>query len=133
MKKIIALAVILASPVYAANQGQWEDTDPAISEWFRTLKQPDNPGFSCCGEADAYWADIVYTKDGKNIAIITDDRDDGPLRRPHVPIGTEIEIPNHKMKWDAGNPTGHRIIFLSSASLIDGNRDVYCFVDGGGV
>lgn len=35
-----------------------------------------------------------------------DDRDDAPLRRPHLDIGTEIEIPPNKLKWDKSNPTG---------------------------
>lgn len=33
------------------------------------------------------------------------------LKRPHVDIGTEIAIPNNKLKWDRDNPTPtrHRI------------------------
>ena len=46
---------------------------------------------------------------------ITDDRPDEPLGRPHLDVGTEIEIPNKKLKWDKGNPTGHGIVFLSRA------------------
>jgi hypothetical protein len=118
--------------VDARDLGQWADADPAVSEWFRELKVPDNPRVSCCGEADAYWADKTYTKDGKNIAVITDTRPDGPLQRPHVPPGTEIVIPDSKMKWDRGNPTGHNIIFLSHSNEA-GYRDVYCFIDGSGV
>ena len=59
--------------------------------------QPDVPNASCCGEADAYWADEVHVKDGKTYAVITDDRPDEPRGRPHVDIGTEIEIPNNKL------------------------------------
>jgi hypothetical protein len=53
-----------------------------------------------------------HVRDGKTWAIITDDRDDAPRSRPHVDIGTEIEIPNNKLKWDKSNPTGarHRIL-----------------------
>ena len=132
--KLILCALMMlfvASSAHARDVGQWETTDPQIREWFSELKQPDNPRVSCCGEADAYYADKVYTKDGKNIAVITDERDDAPLNRPHVPVGTEIVIPDHKMKWDRGNPTGHNIIFLSNPAA-DGKRDVYCFVDGNG-
>jgi hypothetical protein len=127
------MMLFIASGAHARDVGQWETTDPQIREWFRELKQPDNPRMSCCGEADAYYADKVYTKNGKNIAVITDDRPDAPLGRPHVPMGTEIVIPDHKMKWDRGNPTGHNIIFLSNADATTGERNVYCFVDGGGV
>jgi hypothetical protein len=48
-------------------------------------------------------------------------------KRPHVDVGTEIEIPNHKLKWDAGNPTEHSIVFLSRGG------HVFCFVQNGGV
>jgi hypothetical protein len=88
--------------------------------------QPDQPRVSCCGEADAYWADSVEVKDGEVIAIITDTRPDEPLRREHLPIGTRIVVPPNKMKWDDGNPTGHIIIFLR-------NGAVFCYVTGTGV
>lgn len=110
----------------ARDAGQWEDTDGKLRVWYQQLMQPDNPEQSCCGEADAYYADKVYTKNGKNYAIITDLRPDGPLNRPHLPPGTVFEIPNHKMKFDRGNPTGHNIIFVFNAHVL-------CFVDNGGV
>ncbi len=125
---ICAVAMLLMLlPAFARDYGQWESSDAAISLWFRGLKQPDNPQMSCCGEADAYWADGVEVKDGQVIAIITDTRPDGPLRRPHVPVGTRVIIPPHKMKWDRGNPTGHIVIFLNY------NGEVYCYVTGTGV
>jgi hypothetical protein len=126
------MATIVAFGAHARDDGQWELTDPKIRAWFHELKQPDQPHVSCCGFADAYYADEVVTRNGKNYAIITDTRDDVPLGRPHVPVGTEIEIPNHKYKWDRGNPTGHNIIFLSHPGQ-NHLRDVYCFVDGNGV
>ena len=52
---------------------------------------------------------------------------DEPRGRPHVEIGTEIEIPDNKLKWDKSNPTGHGIVFLSR------NRYVFCYVQPGGV
>jgi hypothetical protein len=47
--------------------------------------------------------------------------------RPHIDIGTEIEIPNNKLKWDKSNPTGHGVVFLSRAGY------VFCYVQPGGV
>lgn len=112
----------------ARDNGQWEETEPYVREWYRTLMQPDRPTISCCGQADAYWADQVETApDGSLIAVITDDRPDELLGRPHVPIGTRIPIPEGKIKWDQGNPSGHIVIFLSS----DGQ--VLCYVQNGGV
>ena len=122
----LALACMLL-PSAARDVGQWEDTNPAIRHWYRSLMQPDMPHLPCCGEADAYYADEIHVRDGKVYATITDDRDDAPLKRPHIPPGTRFEIPPHKLKYDAGNPTGHNVLFVSPGGL------VYCFVQGGGV
>jgi hypothetical protein len=96
--------------------------DPKIREWYQALMQPDVPNASCCGEADAYWADEVHVRDGKTYAVITDDRPDEPRGRPHVDIGTEIEIPNSRLKWDKSNQTGHGIVSLSRGGY------VFCYV-----
>ena len=64
--------------------------------------------------------------DGRYVAIITDDRPDGPLGRPHREAGEKIVVPNNKIKWDAGNPTGHGVIFIG------GGDQVYCYVTPGG-
>jgi hypothetical protein len=102
----IVCVVMLIVPLFsvritlARDIGQWENTDPAIREWYQSLMQPDVPNASCCGEADAYWADEIHVRDGKTFAVITDDRPDEPRGRPHVEIGTEVEIPANKLKWD---------------------------------
>jgi len=124
---LIIVGMTAAWPARARDLGQWENSDPKIKEWYQTLMQPDVPTMSCCGEADAYWADEVHVRNGKTIAVITDDRPDGPLQRPHVDPGTEIEIPPNKLKWDRSNPTGHGIVFLSR------ERYVWCYVQPGGV
>lgn len=94
------------------------------------LMQPDNPSASCCGKTDAYWADEIHVRDGKTYATITDDRI--VPGRPPIPVGTEVEIPDRKLKWEQGgkpigNPTGHSIVFLSAGGA------VFCFVQAGGV
>jgi hypothetical protein len=111
----------------ARDVGQWDAINPEIRGWYQALTQPDVPNASCCGEADAYWADEIHVRDGKTFVTITDDRPDEPRGRPHVEIGTEIEIPDNKLKWDKSNPTGHGIVFLSR------NRYVFCYVQPGGV
>lgn len=121
---LVAIMFIVVANAHDDNHGGV--SDPAIQEWYRELKQPDNPMASCCGESDAYWADEIHFRDGKTYATITDDRPDGPLGRPHVDIGTEIEIPNQKLKWDRGNPTGHGVLFLSRGGF------VFCYVQPGG-
>lgn len=93
--------------------------------WYMSLMQPDNPSASCCGIADAYWCDDISVEKGKTFCKITDDQD--IPQRPKLPMGTKIDIPDHKLKWDKGNPTGHAIVFLSTGGY------VYCFVQTGGV
>jgi len=102
----------LVSVANARDFGQWETVNPEIREWYQALMQPDNPSVSCCGEADAYWADSFEVDGDKYVAIITDSRPDEPLRRKHIDVGTRIVVPNHKLKYDQSNPTGHGIIFL---------------------
>ena len=54
---------------------------------------------SCCGEADAYEADIFEVEGGHYVAVITDGKGE-------IPNGTKIPVPNNKIKWDEGNPKG---------------------------
>lgn len=116
---IAATAVLtMLLPATARDNGQWGDQPANIRSWFQGLMQPDNPYMSCCGEADA--ADNFEVVGDHYVAIITDGRGE-------IPNGTRIPVPNTKMKWDRGNPTGHGIIFISAAGAI------YCYVVPGGV
>ena len=126
---LVGALLLCASPVASRDLGQWaENADPSTRAWYGRQMQPDYPNSSCCGEADAYWTDefkIIAGADGVEhfFAIVTDDRDDGPLRRPHVDIGTPVEIPPHKFadpRKDP-NPTDHGVVFLSSS------RHVFCY------
>ena len=126
---VLALTVHFAS---ARDFGQWQMVDPETRDWYETLMQPDNPAASCCGEADSYFCDDPHTKrdylgNARNFCTITDERPDEPRRRRHIEIGTEIEIPDVKIKRDQGNPTGHGVVFLSRGNY------VYCYAMGGGV
>jgi opacity protein-like surface antigen len=58
--------------------------------------------------------------------IITDERDDEPLRRPHIDNGKRFLVPNSKIKWDSGNPTGHGIIFIGHG------LEIHCYLPPGG-
>jgi hypothetical protein len=111
----------------AKDNGQWGATADDVRVWFRNLMQPDNPGISCCGEADAYYADSFGVDGDHYVAVITDERNDETLGRPHIAPGTRVAVPNHKIKWDAGNPTGHGVIFIG------GSGNVLCYVTPGGV
>jgi hypothetical protein len=127
MLGIVIALMLLASPAAARDFGQWENQAPEVRKWFQKLMQPDAPFMSCCGEADAYWADSFEADGERYVAIITDERPDGPLSRPHRELGEKILIPNSKIKWDDGNPTGHGIIFIGAGG------QVFCYVPPGGV
>jgi hypothetical protein len=108
-----------AVAVEARDAGQWADVPENVRQWFESLKQPDHPRLSCCGEADAFEADSFEVEGDHYVAIITNGK--GVIRD-----GTRIPVPNQKMKWDAGNPTGHGIIFVGP------QRQVYCYVTPSG-
>lgn len=125
---LAAIVVALYSTLaWSRDLGQWENTDPSVHEWYQGLMRPDAPSASCCTEADAYFADEIHVRDGKTYAVITDDRPDEPLGRPHIPNGTEFEVPPEKLKWDRSNPTGHNVLFVSIAGY------TWCFVQGSGI
>ena len=144
-----SLAVVVALGVrgsYARDDGHWaERVGPEVAEWMGSLMQPDTvkngTGYSCCGEADAYWADDVHVATGHDgekfiIARITDTRDDALLgNRQHENVGTEYVVPTNKIvgfeQRLRGNPSGHTVIFLAAPiQFLDRTlkRDVICFV-----
>jgi hypothetical protein len=122
MKPLLAALAALAmiASALARDNGQWTNSPAAVRQWFQSLMQPDNPYLSCCGEADAFEADSFEVEGDHYIAVITDGKG-------VIPPGTRIPVPNAKMKWDAGNPTGHGIIFIGAQG------QVYCYVAPGGV
>jgi hypothetical protein len=121
---VIVLSICEAS---ARDLGQWDGVDPLHRQWFQELRQPDNPNLSCCGETDGYWADSYEVKGDQYVAIITDTRDDKKLgRAQHIEAGTRVTVPNSKIKWGSGNPTGHGIIFIGLGG------DVFCYLPPGG-
>lgn len=131
----IAIIVLLTiSRVWLHDSGQWNQLeDQDTINWYRALMQPDVPHASCCGEADAWYCDDVYSKHSsldnqvKTYCRITDDRPDAPRNRIHIDVGTEFEIPVSKLEQYKSNPTGHSIIFLSRAMY------VYCFIMSTGI
>jgi hypothetical protein len=109
----------LASATQARDYGQWNDRPAKLLLWFQSLMQPDHPQQSCCGEADAFEADRFEVEGDHYVAVITDGR--GLMAN-----GTRLPVPNEKMKFDAGNPTGHGIIFVGNEGQI------YCYVTPSG-
>jgi hypothetical protein len=126
-RSTLALTVIalLAGPfvlmsAHARDNGQWAAVPNDVRMWFKGLTQPDDPTVSCCGEADAFEADSFEVVGDNYVAIITGGHGD-------FPTGSRILVPNNKLKWDKGNPTGHGIIFIGSAA------NVLCYVTPSGI
>lgn len=130
-RAFLVLAMLLSCAAASARDlGQWQYAAPDIAQYFATLMQPDNPSVSCCGEADAYWADATDTDAAGNLlAIITDTRPDEPLKRRHIPLGTKIVVPKEKLrKTPIANPFDHAIIFVApSYDPSEGAYHVYCY------
>lgn len=129
-----ALAVLASRVSHARDNEEWETTPPEVRQWYRGLMRPDYPSASCCGEADAYYADKITVEiDGNGephvYATITDERD--IPGRPNIPAGSRVEIPPEKYKFDSGNPTGHNVLFVRLWD--DGSFGVFCFVQGAGI
>jgi hypothetical protein len=121
-RRVFGLATPLPPGVHVIRYDlEWENRPPHIRKWFQSLMQPDHPEASCCGEADAYEADL-FERDGNNWVAIITGQGPGVANKPYIPEGTRISVPNSKMKWDRGNPTGHGIIFIGSRS------EIYCYV-----
>jgi len=113
-------ALVTLLPAAARDNGQWANSAAGVRQWFQSLMQPDNPYLSCCGEADAFESDAFEVEGDHYIAVITDGKG-------NIPNGTRILVPSQKMKWDAGNPTGHGVIFVGPQG------QVYCYVAPDGV
>lgn len=123
---IVNVLTMTCVAVEARDDPEWENSPPHIRKWFRELMRPDNEHLTCCGEADGYEADMFEQYGGDYVAVITGQ---GPPSqyKPYVEPGTRIVVPKEKMKWDAGNPTGHGIIFMGT------EQQVFCYVTPGGV
>lgn len=120
-----AFACLMVSVATARDDFDYP-SDPETKQWYRSLMQPDNPTISCCGEADAWWADSFGVDENGPYAIITDDRPDEHLGRRHIENGTKVPVPNHKYKWDGSNPTGHGVLFIGPSG------QVLCYVQSSG-
>ena len=78
----VAVSALSIRKAPARDLGQWDGVDPLYRQWFNGLMRPDYPNLTCCGLADAYWADSYEVKGDQYIAIITDTRDEHTTRSP---------------------------------------------------
>ncbi|MPZ19518.1 MAG: hypothetical protein GEV06_16600 [Luteitalea sp.] len=135
-----ALALVVLIAVASELAAQERQGIPDISLYYESLRQPDNPYASCCGEGDAYYADKVEqctVLDGPDcalVAIVTDERPNTvvlphrTITRAHIPAGTRIPIPRNKLRrMPSENPTDHNVVFVG------GGMFVLCWEPVGGV
>src|SRR6516162_3881523 len=62
---ILIASVGITMRTSARDLGQWENANPVIRDWYKSLKQPDYPQYSCCEEADVYWCDDIHVRSGE--------------------------------------------------------------------
>ena len=127
-----AIPILLVLTVSALAFDHGFDRKTERSRFFGLLKRPDLYPESCCGEADAYEADI-YEKnpDGSYTVTITDgsaiEYPDG-TRRDYIANGTKVIVPSKKINPPVEtqhNPTGHAWLFMSVFNEKPGN--IFCF------
>ena len=115
----------LSAPVVTAdNEPEIKDLELSAEELAPKLVPPAAAAEVPFAKEDA--AMLVRGTD-KVIAIITDTRPDGPLGRRPIAPGTKFEIPQNKITYRGGNPTGHIVIFVNQLDA------VLCYVMNGGV
>jgi hypothetical protein len=119
-KKIALAALTLAAQitgltpgVHARDYGQYNDVPQHIRDWFKGLKNPRNGG-SCCDQSDC---------------ARTEARTHGNAWEARAPNGAWLSIPDDRVVFNHGNPTGEPI--LCAIEDEEGWR-VYCFVPGPG-
>lgn len=132
--------LMLVKSCNAKDVGQWQNAEPDKKAYVEGLREPDYPGTSCCGEGDMYFADKVEPCPPNSadkcwvIAVITDTRDDTPLKRDHVEPGTHVAIPPEKRrKMYEPNPLGHTVVFLAVGDSPHDPPHVYCYEPMGGL
>jgi hypothetical protein len=100
-----ALAALLLGPVMLAIAAPPENADPALSQWFRSLRQPGT-GISCCSMADCRMTDYRVVGEGYEALI----------------DGTWRTVPPERVLDHTDNPTGRAVVcYLPS-------KGVLCFV-----
>lgn len=141
-KSILALmlSASLITPAIAFDHGFDHSTDR--SKFFESLKRPDYYPHPCCGESDAYEADIYQrNSDGSYDVTITNGEDENPWPdgTSRIPLknGTVVHVPSSQInppEEAKNNPTGHAWLFVSIRRSYEGADNearpgvTYCFV-----
>lgn len=120
MIRLIALALVLATPVLAVDNGQFGDVPDNIRSWFKSVRSHN--GVPCCDISDGHRTTWRGTSTGGYEVPIGEEPDGSPH---WVPVPPEAII------YDAGNPTGEAVVWYVRQGA--GTYYIRCFVPGGGV
>ena len=90
---LLAAALLAGLVTRAALAAPPPNADPQLAPWFQGLSRPDQPGLSCCSEADCriYTDDKVRLRDG-NYEVFTE--------------GDWRPVPPKRVNQRISNPTG---------------------------
>ena len=95
---ILALAILALAPAAASRAEAPESAnDPAISEWYRSLRSPDTD-IGCCSEADCRPTEYRITPTGDYEAFVDDEW---------------LIVPKSKILDHKDNPVGRAVICYS--------------------
>lgn len=107
---------LLSSIAQARNDGQWTSQAPEIRSWFQSVMQPENPGQSCCGIADAFDVEMTGDNPDGSIAVVIING------KGIYPDGTAVDVPRSKLQAKYGNPLDNYILFIGNGGRI------YCLI-----
>ena len=100
-------------------RSQWEDQDKRLREWFNSVKRPDLPNVSCCGEADAFRVAVLSeTATEVTVQVIEPNR-----FLPEVKVGRVFKFSRNALQHRYGNAVGVPLIFITLH-----NEQVVCFI-----
>lgn len=141
MKSLAMISMVFLT--VSARAGGWSD-NPKVQEWLQSA-----PVHACCAMSDGFLADEYESvapgkmhTEGGVIAHITDNdvdppcwtwRDEdmdttGTTCRRNVPKKLNYFVPQSKIVYTPGNPTGHGVLFLNNS---DGDPRCYFLPAGG--
>jgi len=119
-KFVLALCLITTS-AYSFNNGQYENVDPKIRDWFRGVRSPN--GVPCCDVADGHttiWRKSEF--EGYEYDVPID--------------GEWFPVPNEAVVRNTNNPSGESIVWYVkqyNKGIDPRPWHIRCFVLGSGV
>ena len=121
---LCCLCCLLATPLQAQESGHDHaarhhppQDQPLHEKFYSTWHMPDQPGVSCCNNADCYPTEIQYV----NGNIFAKRREDGKF----------IPIPPEKVERNRDNPDGRNHLCAPPPIGFGSSDTVYCFALGG--